>query len=54
MNFIPNKTPNELITEGAIGGTYLRDIYSGINYKWYKNSWKEFFRVKNIDAKFYA
>ena len=54
MNFIPNKTPNEVITEGAIGGTYLRDIYSGINYKWYKNSWKEFFRVKNIDAKFYA
>ena len=54
MNFSPNKTPIEIIKEGAFGGTYFRDIYSGINEKWYKNSWKEFVQLKNIDAKFYA
>ena len=26
MNFSPNKTPNEIIKEGAFGGTYLRDV----------------------------
>ena len=40
--------------EGAFGGTYFRDIYSGINKKWYRNSWKEFVHFKNTDAKFYA
>ena len=54
MDFSPNKTPIEIIKEGAFGGTYFRDIYSGINEKWYKNSWKEFVRLKNIDRKFYA
>ena len=54
MNFSPNKTPIELIKEGAFGGTYFRDIYSSINEKWYKNSWKEFVHLKNIDTKFYA
>ena len=54
MNFSPNKTPIEIIKEGAFGGTYFRDIYSGINGKWYKNSWKEFNQLKDIDAKFYA
>ena len=24
------------------GGTCFRDIYSGVNGKWYKKSWKEF------------
>ena len=54
MDFSPNKTPIEIIKEGAFGGTYFRDIYSGINGKWYKNSWKEFDQLKYIDAKFYA
>ena len=31
MNFSPNKTPIETIKEGKVGGTYFRDIYSGIN-----------------------
>ena len=53
MNFSPNKTPIEIIQEGAFGGTYFRDIYSGIN-KWYKNSWEEFVHLKYIDAKCYA
>ena len=38
MNFGTNKTPVEVIKEGAFGDTYFRDIYSGINDKWYKNS----------------
>ena len=42
MDFSPNKTPIVLIRAGAFGGTYFRDIYSGINGKWYKKSWKEF------------
>ena len=39
MDFSSNKTPI-VIREGVFGGTYFRDIYSGINGKWYKNSWK--------------
>ena len=54
MDFSPNKTPIEVIREGVFGGTSFRDFYSGINWKWYKNSWKGFDQLKNIDAKFYA
>ena len=54
MNFSPNKTPIELIKEGAFGGTYFRDIYSSINGKWCKKSWKEFDQLKDIDQKFYC
>ena len=54
MKFKPNKTRIERIKEGAFGGTYFGDIYSGINKKWYKNSWKEFNQLKNIEATFYA
>ena len=56
MNFSPNKnkTPIEIIKEGAFGGTNFRDIYSSINEKWYKKSWKESDQLKNIDAKYYA
>ena len=46
MDFSPNKTPIEVIREDAFGGTYFRDIYSGISEK--------FDQLKNIDAKFYA
>ena len=38
VDFDANKTSVEIIKEGAFAGTYLRDIYSGINDKWYKNS----------------
>ena len=54
MTFSPNKTPTEIIKEGDFGGTYFRDISSGINEKWYKNSLKEFVHLKHIDPKFYA
>ena len=53
MNFAPNKTPVEIISEGAFGGTYFRDIYSGVNGKWYRNSGKEFNFLKDIDPKLY-
>ena len=55
MNFSPNKTPIEVIREGAFGATYFRGIYSGINEEEFvKSSWKEFVQLKNIDAKFYT
>ena len=47
-------TPVEVIREGAFGGTYFRDIYSGVTGKWYKKSWKEFDQLKDIDQKFYC
>ena len=40
MDFGTNKTPVEIIKEGAFGETYFGVIYSGVNGKWYKNSWK--------------
>ena len=49
MNFGTNKTPIEIIKEGSFDGTYFRDIYSGINDKWYRNTWKEFKELQNID-----
>ena len=37
MDFGVNKIPIEVIREGAFGGTYFRDIYSGINGKCTEN-----------------
>ena len=54
MDIKPNKTPVEIIKESAFRGTYFRDSYSGINNKWYKNSWKEFDDLKNIDSRYYC
>ena len=54
MDFKPNEKPVEIIKEGAFGGTYFRDIYSKVNNKWYKNSWKEFKELENIDQKYYS
>ena len=51
MDFGANKTPVEVIKEGAFGGTYFRDIYSGLNGNWYQKSWKEYDQLKNIDQK---
>ena len=49
-----NKTPAEIIKERAFGRTYSRDIYSGVNIKWYKDSWKKFDELKDIDQKYYC
>ena len=54
MYFGANKTPVEVIIEGAFGGTYFRDIYSVVNENSYKKSWKEFDQLKNINQKFYC
>ena len=49
-----NKTPVEVIKERAFGGTYFVDIYSGVNGKWYRKSWKEFNELKNIAQNYYC
>ena len=54
MDFGANKTPIEVIKEGAFGGTYFRDIYFGVTGKWYKKLWREFNRLKYIDFKYYC
>ena len=54
MDFGANKTFIEVIKERAFGGTYLRDIYSGVTGKWYNKSWKEFDEFKDIDQKYYC
>ena len=52
MEFGANKTPIEVIREGAFGSSYFRYIYFNINEKWYNKSWKEFEQLKNIDRKY--
>ena len=54
MDFGANKTTVEVIKEGAFGGNYFRDIYSSVNGKWHKKSWKEFGVLENIDCKYYC
>ena len=34
MDFSLNKTPVEIIKEGAFGGSYFRNVYSNIDKKW--------------------
>ena len=52
MDFGANKTSAEVIKEGAFGGTYFRDIYSGVTKKWFQKSQKKFDQLKNIDQKY--
>ena len=40
--------------QGAFRANYFRDIYSGVNDKWYKKIWKEFDVLENIDQKYYC
>lgn len=40
--FNPNLTPEQVIRKGSFGGTYFRDLYSGVNKKYYKDQWKEY------------
>ena len=54
MDFGANKTLIEVIRVVAFGNTYFRDIYSGINEKWYKKSWKKFDQLKGINKKYYC
>ena len=48
MDFGTNLTPIEVIKEVSFGGTYFRHIYSGVNDRCHKNTWKEFKVLKNI------
>ena len=54
MHFGPNISPVKPIKKGAFGGTYFRDIYSGVNDKIYRDSSKEFEELENIDKKYYS
>ena len=54
MDFGASKTPVEVIKEGAFGETYFREIYSGVNGKWQKKSWKVFDELKDIEQKYYC
>ena len=54
IHFCAIKTPDEVIKEGAFGGTYFRDIYFFVNGKWHKKSWKEFNELNNIDQTYYC
>ena len=48
-----NKTPVEVIKEGSFGGTYFRDIYSGVNEKRHRNSWCALFFEKSLKCPFW-
>ena len=52
MDFGVDKTAIEVIKEVALGETYFRGIYTGVNSKWYRKSWKEFDRLGDIDQKY--
>ena len=54
MEFGTNKTTIKIIKDGSFSGTYFRYIYSGVNNKFYKNSWKEFKELKSIYHKYYC
>ena len=54
MYFGENKTPVEVIREYLFRGTCFKDTYSGVTGKWYKESWKEFNQLKDIDQKCYC
>ena len=54
MVFRPNITPIQVIKKGGFGGIYFRYIFSSVTDKWYKNSWKEFDTLKDIDQKYYC
>ena len=55
IDFGKNKIPVEIIKGGgAFGGNFFKDIYSGINKKWYRKPWKEFDDWKKIDQTCYC
>ena len=52
MGFGANKALVEVVREDVFGKTYFRDIFSSVNGKWYKKSWKEFNQLKVIYQKY--
>ena len=53
VEFRRNISPVDVIKKGSFGGTYFRDIYSYFTDKFYKNSWKEFKELKDVDGKYF-
>ena len=54
IDFGANKTPVGVVKQGAFGGTHLVDIYSDVNGKCYRKSWKEFNELKFIGLSYYC
>ena len=54
MESKPNISPVNVLKKGALDGIYFRDIFSCVTSKFYKNSWKNFKELKNIDDKYYC
>ena len=54
MNFGANKSPVEVIKEGAFEATYFRDIYFDVNGKLYRKPWKGFSGLKSVESKYYC
>ena len=54
MDFGAIKMLVEVIREKGFRGISFRDIYSRVNKKWYRISWRKFDQLKNIDQKFYS
>ena len=50
-DFTPNISSIDVTKKGAFGGTYFRNIYSNVNNKLHKNTWKEFKELKDINKK---
>ena len=48
-DFKPNLTPRDIFMLGSFGGTYWREIYSSVTKKTYKNEYKKYSFLKNID-----
>ena len=54
MGLRPNISPVHVIKRGAFGGACFRNIYSCVTGKCYKDSWKEFKELEDIDEKYYC
>ena len=52
MDFGENKHLLKLLKKVNFCGIYFRDIYSSVNEKSNKKSWKEFNQLKYIDQKY--
>ena len=53
-DFGANKTLIKGNKGGAFGEAYSREIYSGVNGKGHRKSWKEFSYLKTVDSKYYC
>ena len=52
--FCADKTPIEVIKEGAFGGTNFGDIYFSVNGRWYRKSQEVFNESKMLIVSLFA